>query len=72
MTTVNKSEPKVSVVPWGDIRNPDAPRRWGLKVGNAYVSRGGQALFFDTKSEAQGEASRLRERVQTAKEGAGG
>ena len=50
----------VSVVPWGNIENPDEAIKWGLKVGRAYVCRGKEPLFFDTRKEAEAERDNLR------------
>lgn len=53
----------VSVVPWGNIENPEEPRKWGLKVGRAYVCRGKEPLFFATREEAVTERDKLRLRL---------
>lgn len=62
----------VSVVPWGSIENPEEPRKWGLKVGRAYVSRGKEPLFFDTRKEAIAERDKLRLRLTTPSDKEGG
>lgn len=54
---------RVSIIPWGDITDPDAPRQWGLKVGGAYVCRGPRVVLFDTRKEAVAEGKRLRDRL---------
>ncbi|WP_454760566.1 hypothetical protein [Caulobacter segnis] len=54
---------RVSVVPWGNIEDPDAPRQYGLKVGKAYVCRGPEVVLFDSRGEAVREAAALRARL---------
>lgn len=56
---------RVSVVPWGDIENPEESRKWGLKVGRSYVCQGKEPLFFPTRKEAETERDNLRRRLCT-------
>ncbi len=54
---------KVSVVCWGNIEDPDAPRLWGLRVGKAYVSRGKKVELFKSRDQADAARADLQARL---------
>jgi len=54
---------KVSVVCWGNIEDPDAPRLWGLRVDKAYVSRGKKVELFKSRGEADKARADLQSRL---------
>lgn len=54
---------KVSVVCWGNIENPDAPRLWGLKVDKAYVSKGNKAVLYKSREDAIEAMNDLQKRL---------
>lgn len=57
---------RVTVVPWGNIEDPDAPLQYGLKIGKSYVCRGREVVLFDSRDRARSEARALERKMATA------